>query len=123
MATPLDTKLIPKVLAVVNKYGKLVDFKVPASKTYDPTTGATTEGEEATHQHKVTPPGWYKETLIPKDLIQQGDLMAILPASGLGFTPTRGYRVEFDSMKFRIEHVAPLYSGDSVAAYELLLRH
>lgn len=120
--TILDTKLIPKILAKVIKYGKTVDFVVPATKVHAPETGIVTETNPTTYSKKVTPPEPYIEGYAPPESIRVGDSKIYLPSSGLEFTPTRGYLVQFDSTKWRMENVNPIYTGEQIALYELQLR-
>jgi len=122
MVTELDTELIPEILEILEEFGKDAVFQVPATKTYDPTTGDVTEGSVTSHTKKITPPAPYKQGYVKDDLIQVGDVQVYLAASGLTFTPTNGYAVVFDSMTWRIEYANPIYTGELVALWELLLR-
>ncbi len=120
--TKLDIKLIPKVKRLVVKYGKTMDFIVPATKTYNRLTGATSETSPTTYSKKVTPPEPYIEGYVPAESIKVGDTKVYLPSEDLEFTPKNGYLVEFGATKWRMEFVNPIYSGELVALYELLLR-
>ena len=55
--TALDDRLIPKVHAIVAKYGKVLTFynNVGDTGTYDPETGLNTEPAEDTQAVKCTP--------------------------------------------------------------------
>jgi hypothetical protein len=123
MATSLDTTLVPRALELVTEYGQDAVFEVPATKTYDATTGLTAETSPTDHTKKVTPPEPYDKRWIDGDLIQVDDVRVYLPASGLTFTPTRGYKVTLASSDvFRIIRVVPIYTGESIALYEIGLR-
>jgi hypothetical protein len=120
MATDLDTKLIPKVLALVNNYGTTATFVELTTQTYDPTDGDVTE-VGVNHNHKVTPPQPVHQ-FREGDVVRIGDCEINLPASGLGFTPDEGMRVVIGSETWRIVRFDPIYTGDLVALYRIFLR-
>jgi len=122
MATKLDTKLVPKILSLVNKYGKTLVFYTYPLTAYDPTTGEETEGAATTYSLKTTPPAQYESKLIDGDLVRNGDTWVLLPASGLEFTPVPGIKVTFDSITLKIVSVEKIYTGDLIGAYTLQLR-
>ena len=121
MAT-LDTELRLVAQTLISDLGKLVDFSVPATKTYDPTTGIVTEGAITVHSVKVSPPERYEERFVDEDLIRARDLRISLAALGLAFTPDLAMLVTIDSIAFDIIHITPVYSGELIALYELQLR-
>ena len=122
--TDLDTRLIPRVLELITKYGKDVTFKTFPSATYTPTTGKTTPGAETDYSEKVTPPEPYEDKFIDGEIVQIGDCRVYLAASGLAFTPEKGMEVEFDAegITWRIVRIMPVYTGESIAMYGLQLR-
>lgn len=120
--TILDTKLIAEVYNIAQTYGKTVVFQEVGSSVYDPTTGKTTDSSITNHSVKVTPPSPYSHRLVDGDLIQVRDVQIILPSKNLTFTPTQGMQVTIDSEAFDILEINPLYSGDSICAYDLQLR-
>jgi len=120
--TTLDTRILPKVVTILNKYGKDVDFVVPASKTHDPDTGKVTTVPGTTYTVKASPPDKYDSRLIDGAVIKADDARTIIAAQGIQFTPSISMRVEFDSVTWMIKHVMPIYSGNSIAAYEVRLR-
>ena len=122
MTTELDTKMIPIAQALLTRFGKTATFVVPATKVYDPTIGETTEGADTNYSTKITPPGPLIRGYIPQDLVQQGDLQTFVAAQDLQFTPSLGYEILIDAESWRIEFVNPIYSGDSIALYALLIR-
>lgn len=121
MAGALDT-LVPKALALVNRLGKTVAFKVPASQTYNPATGVVTETGSTDVSAVVTPPSAYHVRLVDGDMIRQGDVKVSVPASGLSFTPVPGQKVVIDSKTWHVVAVRPVYTGELIALYELQLR-
>ena len=123
MTTALDTTLPPRVLEVVNKYGKTVTITVTSS-TINVALGKIASSSETTYSKKVSPPAPYKSRYIDGTMIQAHDLQCILPASGLGFTPSLSdeMTVTMDSVVWSVKGFDPMYSGDDVAAYRLQLR-
>jgi hypothetical protein len=120
--TALDTKILPKVVTLLNKYGKDIDFIVPASQTHNPDTGKVTTVPGTTYTVKGSPPDRYDSRLIDGAAIKADDSRTIIAAQGIQFTPELSMRVEFDSYTWAIAHVMPIYSGESIAAYEIRLR-
>jgi hypothetical protein len=118
----LDDRLVPKVLEIVQKYGKIVGFVVPTSQTYDPATGTNTVTTPVTYNKKVTPPQNYSSRLIDGQNILAGDCQIFLPASGLTFAPVAGMKVTIASQTWAIVNAGPIYTGESIALYELQLR-
>ena len=120
--TTLDTKLVPKVLALITKYGKSVLFKLLPSKSYDATKGTVTLGDEVQYAKYVIPPFQFNDKYIDGNLVQVGDMQIGLPASGLEFTPENNIRVIIDSVVWRIIRYSPIYTGTQIALYIFHLR-
>lgn len=119
--TALDDKIIPKVQEIIDKYGISVTFEVSSSDSYDRTTGLITK-TETTYTVTVSPPSPFDERRIDGTIIRRGDLMVILPTSDLSFTPDFDQKVTIGSLEYTVQVVNPIYSGASIAAYELGLR-
>ena len=49
-------------------------------------------------------------------------MQTFIAAEDITFEPTVGWEVTFASVTWRIESVKPIYTGDSIALYELQLR-
>lgn len=124
MATPLDDKLVPKALEIVNKFGINATFAVGLIEPddYNPETGETTPDTPTNTIRKVTPPEKYDRYLIDGDLIKFGDCRVYLPASGLTFDPVNGMKVTIGTSLWKIVKVEYVYSGEEIALYELQLR-
>ena len=120
--TVLDDRLIPRILAIVQRLGKLVVFTVAATESYNPDTGEATRATAASYSLKVTPPEVYEEGLIDGENIRRGDMRVWLPASGLAFTPSPTVTVTIDGATWAVVDVAPVYTGEQVALYGLQLR-
>lgn len=126
--TDLDDRIVPKVAEIVAKYGKTLTFYNNAGNTasYDPATGVTTEPTEATETAKATPP----EPIIRRNedgsTSSTGEMQTYLPAQGLdatffGQSFGIGSRVDFDSTSWSVKQYDPIYSGDQIACYRLVL--
>ena len=122
MTTPLDIRLIPKVLAIVSRLGKSITFETISGGTYDPLTRVYTGGSMTPIVKKVSPPYKFEDAVVNGDSIQAEDLQTDLPASGLSFTPKVGWTVLIDSVRYRILSVSPVYTGEAVALYHMQLR-
>lgn len=120
--TTLDIKLGPKVLSIIDRFGKYVVIGQTPNETYDPDTGSVTAGVLVEYRQKVSPPDDYNNKLVDGDLIKLGDSMVLLPAKDLAFVPKIGDSVTFDSLIWKMITVKPIYSGELVVVYELQLR-
>ena len=124
MTTALDSTLPPRVLEIVNERGKTVTITV-TSNTYSASTGKNSASSATTYPDlKISPPAPYESRHVDGTMIQAHDMHCILPASGLGFTPSieDEITVTFDSVVWSVAGFDPMYSGDDVAAYKLQLR-
>jgi hypothetical protein len=122
MATELDTLILPKVLELIGRYGKLVSFSVTTGATQNAGAGTVTGGTTTAHSVKASPPYPYESRYIDGDLVLVGDSRLYLAGSGLAFTPAPGQVVTIDSAKWRVVRVNPIYSGELVAAWEVQVR-
>jgi hypothetical protein len=135
MATELDKKLIPKVKDIVERFGKLVKFKVTKSGTINPATGDISGSTESTFEIKVTPP---QDVFTPRelgvltqytdnDVVKIGDTQIYLPAKDLDFVPIEGMRVVIENElgtdeEWEVIRIGKIYTGDDVALYGMQLR-
>jgi hypothetical protein len=123
MTTALDTKLVPKALALINKFGTNATFTVSIGGTYSPATGKVSGTSTEDKIQKVSPPSRFDKSLVDGELIKATDLLVVLAASGLTFTPEQSMKVTLDTRVYTIVDVWPVMSGDKVAIYKLQLRH
>ncbi|HZM00989.1 MAG TPA: hypothetical protein VFD43_12135 [Planctomycetota bacterium] len=119
MVTVLDTKLLPKVKSILDKYGRDATFYA-APTGYSPTTGTASAGGSL-GAAKVSPLA-YDVRLMDKDLIQEGDCGVVLAGSGLAFTPAVNMRVVVGSTSFHIVATKRYDSGEQTCAWALHLR-
>lgn len=120
--TVLDDKLVPKTLSLIAKFGKIVTFVREGLEIYAPATGHTTQAGPTTFDRAVTPPSPYKTQFIDGDTIQVGDVKVLVAASGLPFTIVKGMKVKIDGVIWLVVQCIRIYSGTSIAAYEVQLR-
>ena len=120
--TALDTTLVPAALDLSDRLGKSVTFFTVGLSTYDVATGLGSEIVPTSHVRKISPPQPYSTRYIDRDLIQVGDMKCLVAASGLPFTIEKGMTVKIDDAVWKIMMCDALYSGDSIAAFELQLR-
>ena len=127
--TALDDKLVPTAKNRIEKFGKVVVFKVRSAKSYDTATGVGSK-TEADVTVKVTPPTPYINKLSSNDLIREGDMQISFSPTALdevtgvaiSFTPENGMIVVLDSATWKVVNVNSIYSGDSIALWTLALR-
>jgi len=126
--TRLDTVFLPLAERLINEFGKVVIFtSAPLPGEYDRNTGVTTPTSQTTHTAKVSPPDPYKKFFIDGDLIQAGDAKVLLGNQGNDFTPVKGgtlngWNIDIDSICWEVISTNPIYSGESIAAWELQIR-
>jgi len=124
--TILDDKLLPKVDIIIDKFGKVASLRENfADGDYTAATGAVF-GIPASHSVKVTPPFPYEHKYIDGDLIEQGDMQVLLSAKALTDDsvpdPQNGWRLTIDTQTFHVISTSKIYSGESIAAWQLQLR-
>lgn len=110
--------LIPTVRTIVNLFGKTVSFQTDAG-TYNPATGKHTANETAVSA-VVTPPEPVRKFDGDTDE-QRGEIKVFLPAEDLTFTPDLRMRVVIDTKSYRTVRINPIFTGESVALYEIEL--
>lgn len=119
--TILDDKLLPSVLSLATKLGKTVSVTVEAL-TYVPATGTSSRTPTTYAAQKLLGLRPVSQRYFDLGLAQDGDSQAMFAASGLSFTPALGVRVVIGSTTYTTTLVEEIHSGDSIAAYRVLLR-
>ena len=129
--TVLDDRLLPKVVALIDKYGMDIAVEIESVRNFDPATGKvliagtkryTTLSDGSAL--KSTPPTPDTKTFQRLVMTQQAESEIIIPASGLSFTPVKGMKVMFvDDVneEWRVVAIQRYKSGESVAAWGLAL--
>jgi len=122
--TDLDTRLIPVVYDLIDKFGISATFYVELDEPddYDPTTGHTTEDSDSGVAWDVTPPEDYADIFIDGDLIQYGDTRIYFSTQDLAFTPENGMKVVIGTVTWKAVATDPIYSGESICAWAVQLR-
>ena len=117
MTTVLDTKILPKVLAIIEKYGRTVNVAID-TQAKDWSTGIVST-TTATNTVKCSPPEPFNQRYVDGDLVRTGDMETLFAAQDLPFAPVVGMRID---TKWTAVRVDPIYSGDLVAAWKVQLR-
>lgn len=122
--TRLDDKMLPKVKKMLAKYGKLVSWTNQIDGgTFDPLERDVSGDTPVTHDGVlITPPHPYKGRLLEGDTIKVGDSVTYLAGQDIVFTPSAGWQVVIDGATWTAVAANPLYSGSSIAAWEVILR-
>ena len=120
--TILDKKILPKVVEILNKYGKIIDYYIFPDYTFDETTNSSTDGSQVIRNVKSIPPYEVEIKYVDGDLIQAGDLLTGVAGMDITFVPDNGIKARFDSVTWRIVRFAPIYSGERIALYLFQLR-
>lgn len=119
--TKLDDKLLPAVLGLANGLGKDVTVTVE-SLTYDPTIGSSTRTTVTHTNQKLLGLRPVSQAYLERGLAEDGDSQGLWAASGLTFTPALGVRVAFGGKTYTTTMVREIHSGDSICAYQVILR-
>lgn len=120
--TRLDDKLVPKALSLINDLGKSAEFIRDGLAIYDAATGSGAVAGPTSFPRNISPPEPYDTRLVDGDVVQAGDTKCLVAASGLAFVIKKGMRVKIDNDTWQIIGCNSVYSGTSIAAYELQLR-
>lgn len=121
--TALDTSLPPTIAAVISRLGKAATIKTASGVSYSRSTGVGSQ-TPVPHSVKVTPPSQVRRGLIELGLATAADAQCTVAADGLGFTPAAGDTLTFtlENEQWSILRVEPIYVGENVGAYRLILR-
>lgn len=120
MTTRLDTKLVPRTLEIINRLGKTVDFRYSELSSHS--SGEQNLINQRTYEVKVTPPTGPDDRLIGSDGISTSDQQIYVPASGLPSVPHPGHEFVIDGIRRVVISSEPIYTGDEVALYLVILR-
>lgn len=125
--TELDSKIIPKVNAALDRFGVPAVLTDPSSQDLDTSTGGLT-GSPTTHNvSKASPPVPLSAALIEStnaagagDQLQYGDVSVYVKGpAAIGCHPKAGWSLAIASRTFVLVEVVELWSGESIAAFEL----
>lgn len=127
MSTPLDTRINPKVLKAITKWGRLLVLRTFPTVSINKVAGTVNQGPAADFSVKGFGPLEYDQALVNGTTVQAGDCYAIiLPVdiTGTSLVPkiVTGLGVLVDSKVWKVVTFTPYKPGDDVAAFELQLR-
>ena len=120
MSTALDIELKVVVDELIAEFGKTGQVEVSPSQEYDPTTGTVDESTPIRYTLKYVPPfpaskGWGVSSTL------QGDMETWI-ANPLQFKAEAGLKIKVDSEWWKVIEVRPVYTGDDISLYGMLLR-
>jgi len=119
MSTALDIRLGPKVISLIDKYGKSVtitDDSVIFDSVGSPVTNPVSQ------QVKITPPDVATLKYISGDNIVSGEQGAFVAASPLTITMKAGLKVTIDGEVWTVVNVTNIYTGEDIAAYGMRMK-
>lgn len=139
MTTPLDRRLVPAARKLIDKFGATCTLRSVTKGTYDDHTGGYVGGSKTDHEVKGSPPspipigyvglkvGDEVTTLTSDDVISYlaGETVPEVPKRGDFFAigePPASTDDDLPEPAFAVLIVGPIYSGDQVAVYELVMR-
>lgn len=118
MSTTVDLRLVPKVKALIERYGAAAQLVRPA-QDYDPSIATTASERNDTYSVKATPPSPFKKGFLGGETSDHSGLSTLVAASGLAIVPKAGDRFVLGAASYRVVTVGPIHSGDDVCAYLL----
>lgn len=123
MTTAFDETFVPLALRLVAKFGVDMLFTINEAVDggYDRTTGDVTPTDVA-YTRKASPPAPINKKYVNGDTIRESDMEIWVAASGIEFTPVVGMLVTHVGQAYRATVADPFFSGDSIAAYRIIVR-
>lgn len=119
--TSLDEKILPKIASMIDTFGILATFTVPGDQDYHAADGVVDAGPVTSIVAKVSPPNATKVEWEGGDQVINTQTECYVAGQGLTFVPVPGMIVATADDEWVITKVEPLRSGDSVAAFRLVL--
>lgn len=120
--TEIDDIALPEVKSIIETYGQSRTFTISTPGAYDPTTGTVSGPTTASHTVMSSPPFRFDMKYIDQDLIRTSDFRMLLYADGLPFTPVLNMQTTIFGFVHSAIRVTPIYSGESIAAWDLQFR-
>lgn len=105
---------------LIEKFGNTnAVFTEPGILSYDPSTQITTNPGDTSHSWKITPPTPFvrERSLLSTDT--NAILTTLIAAKDIPFVPAVKMSVTLAGQEYMIDSIAPIYSGDLIAVYEL----
>lgn len=116
----LDSNAVATALRLLNKYGKQITYTHVTAGIYNPATGSATATTSA-----ITPKVYVDVFTGDKfwsNLIVAGDRKVLAAGDSFTTVPKPGDTLTIGAVIFTVLAVKPLYSGNSVALYEIAAR-
>jgi hypothetical protein len=128
MATATDDRLGLLAYRIIEKFGDDATFNETPGTGYVPGTGENPQGTLRTWTRKLAPP-WAVSHFWRPDNVELGDAVSVVArwrpptdVEAVLFDPKPNYRVTWQSVKYIINRVEPLWSGQLIAAWMLYMR-
>ena len=121
--TQLDKKLLPKVEKLINKLGKVITYRTYPNAVVDEIASSVELGDPVDIGIKSLPPSQVKNSLVNGDVIRTGDMVTGIAGKDVPFVPDTDTTIAIvDGVLHRISIVKPVYSGERICLYTLVLR-
>ena len=114
--TQLDDDLLPAIFDLIDELGVNATFYVQNDVQFDASTQKSYQSTPTPYVIKVSPPENVKKNDDEKDTHK---VSCFIAGKDITFTPTLKMRWLYNSVKYTIESLETLRSGDSIAAYEV----
>lgn len=118
--TVLDDKLVPKAKELLQKFGRDVQL-INDQKTFDEATSKVS-GASSFVSIKIVPPFPYERGLKGEDIAVDGNAQTYMAALDAPITPVIGRQIKDGTQQWSIVLVDPIYSGNSLALWRLVLK-
>lgn len=120
--TAIDDRLIPKVEALIARLGKSIVINCVTNEGTVSNDGSVKGRTETPVTVKVIPPYPVDDKYVNGDTTRMGDLQTYVPAVSFGYEPVAGWTAVIDNKTWTIVSVEPIYTGDAIALYGLVMR-
>lgn len=125
MPGALDAKMQDLAKNLIPKFGKSLLYADQTGFTYNPATGEVSGGTES-NKAFVGLVANIQDDQIDGETFMRGDLIVLMAAKDLGFTPEVNRVIYLGSTtgaeQWRIVSIKPTYSGEQVATYDVQVR-
>lgn len=116
--TALDDRLVPRVKALIERFGKLLTFTIEET-SFDAAAGATVVNDRRLESVRCSPPAQFMIEAAGGTAKLSESLETYLPAQGLSFEPKVGMVVSFDGRDRKVLGVGKVYTGEAIAVFRL----
>lgn len=133
MATALDNALGPVAAQMVNQFGTTVTMRGGEVSSYNAQTGVLTKTVEEEERKAIIDAATAMQGAGAKTTSKgskpnatdssydKSTLTLLMARFGEEFAPQTGYLISFGGKTYVIQSVTPLYSGDEIATYSLVV--